>query len=185
MSKMILTISLIVVAVILVIYLITMYNNLIKYRNWVDESWGQIDVNLQRRYELIPNLVNTVKGHTAYEQETLEKVIQARSQIMNGTPEQRIEADNALQETLKSIFAVSEAYPELKANESFKDLQEQLETTENRIAYARQLFNKTVAQYNIRRETFPTVIFASLFGFKKRELLEVPEEAREKVVVTF
>lgn len=173
------------VAVIIGLYIIFTYNQLIKFRNWIEESWHQIDVQLQRRYELIPNLVNTVKGYAKHEQETLEKVIQARNGLVQGSPAERVDTDNALQETLKSIFALSESYPDLKANQNFLDLQEELTTTENKLAYSRQLYNKTVADYNIRRESFPTVIFASMLSFKRKELLSAPEEAREVPTVSF
>jgi LemA protein len=151
------------VAVLLVFYFIGTYNGLIKSRNWVDEAWSQIDVQLKRRYDLIPNVVETVKGYAAHEKETLEKVIQARNALMAGSPQERIDADNQLQTTLKSIFALSEAYPDLKANTNFLQLQEELANTENKVAYSRQLFNKTVADYNIRREQFPANIVAGIF----------------------
>lgn len=175
----------IIVLVLLGIYVVYSYNSLVKYRNWVKESWSQIDVQLKRRHDLIPNLVNTVKGYAKHEQETLEKVIQARNQLINGTPQQRIEADNEIQQALKSIFALSEAYPELKANQNFLNLQEELTNTENKVAYSRQLYNKTVAEYNIKRETIPTNIIASLFNFQKEELLSIPEEERDVPTVEF
>lgn len=175
----------IIVLVLLGIYVVYSYNSLVKYRNWVKESWSQIDVQLKRRHDLIPNLVNTVKGYAKHEQETLEKVIQARNQLISGTPQQRIEADNEIQQALKSIFALSEAYPELKANQNFLNLQEELTNTENKVAYSRQLYNKTVAEYNIKRETIPTNIIASLFNFQKEELLSIPEEERDVPTVEF
>lgn len=175
----------IIVLVLLGIYVVYSYNSLVKYRNWVKESWSQIDVQLKRRHDLIPNLVNTVKGYAKHEQKTLEKVIQARNQLISGTPQQRIEADNEIQQALKSIFALSEAYPELKANQNFLNLQEELTNTENKVAYSRQLYNKTVAEYNIKRETIPTNIIASLFNFQKEELLSIPEEERDVPTVEF
>lgn len=178
-------IIIIAVILIIVLYVIVTYNALIKLRNWVRESWSQIDVQLKRRHDLIPNLVNTVKGYAKHEQETLEKVIQARNQLISGTPQERIEADNQIQGALKSIFALSEAYPDLKANENFLNLQEELTTTENKVAYSRQLYNKTVADYNIKRETFPTNIVAGIFNFNREELLTIPEEDREVPTVEF
>jgi len=129
--------------------------------------------------------VNTVKGYAKHESETLEKVIQARNQLVSGTPQERIDADNEIQGTLKSIFALQESYPDLKANENFLNLQEELTTTENKVAYSRQLYNKTVADYNIKRESFPGNMIAGLFNFKKEELLTIPEAEREVPNVEF
>ncbi|MBT2216999.1 LemA family protein [Virgibacillus dakarensis] len=179
------TIIVIAVVVIIVIFSIVSYNGLVKYRNWVQEAWSQIDVQLKRRHDLIPNLVNTVKGYAKHEKGTLEKVVQARSQLVNGTPQERIEADNQIEGALKSIFALSESYPDLKANENFLNLQEELTTTENKVAYSRQLYNKTVADYNIKRESFPTNILAGMFRFDKEQLLSIPEADREVPNVTF
>lgn len=179
------TIIVVVIVIIIGLYLMGTYNSLIKLRNWVQESWSQIDVQLKRRHDLIPNLVNTVKGYAKHEQDTLEKVIQARNQLISGTPQERIEADNQIQGALKSIFALSESYPDLKANQNFLNLQEELTTTENKVAYSRQLYNKTVADYNIKRETFPTNIVAGMFNFQKKELLTIPEADREVPTVEF
>lgn len=173
------------VGVLLVLIVIGIYNGLVKARNWVDEAWSQIDVQLKRRYDLIPNLVETVKGYAAHEKETFEKVIQARSAMMAGSPQERVDADNVLQGTLKSLFALSEGYPELKANTNFLELQEELASTENKVAYARQLFNKTVADYNIRREQFPALLFAGMFGFTRREQLSIPEVEKAVPTVKF
>jgi LemA protein len=173
------------VVVLLVLIVIGIYNGLVKARNWVDEAWSQIDVQLKRRYDLIPNLVETVKGYAAHEKETFEKVIQARSAMMAGSPQERVDADNVLQGTLKSLFALSEGYPELKANTNFLELQEELASTENKVAYARQLFNKTVADYNIRREQFPAVLFAGMFGFARREQLSIPDAEKAAPTVKF
>lgn len=170
---------------IVVIYVIVAYNGLVKLRNWVKESWSQIDVQLKRRHDLIPNLVETVKGYAKHEKETLEQVIAARNQLLNGSPQERMEADNQLAGALKSIFALSEAYPDLKANQNFIQLQEELTTTENKVAYSRQLYNKTVADYNIKRESFPSNIVANLFGFKAEEQLSIPEVEREAPKITF
>lgn len=169
----------------IIIFFIFSYNSLVKLRNWVEESWSQIDVQLKRRYDLIPNLVETVKGYAAHEKETLELVIKARNQLIQGTPEERMDADHQLTGALKSIFALSEAYPDLKANQNFLKLQEELTTTENKVAYARQLYNKTVAEYNIKRETFPTVLIAGMLGFQRKEQLTIPEAERETPQVKF
>lgn len=184
-GKMVPTIVIIALVVIIGIYLMITYNSLVKYRNWVKESWSQIDVQLKRRHDLIPNLVNTVKGYATHERETLEKVTEARSQLINGSPQERIEADNQIEGVLKSIFALSEAYPDLKANENFLNLQEELTSTENKVAYSRQLYNKTVADYNIKRESFPTNMIASIFNFIAEEQLIIPEEEREVPTVSF
>src|SRR5690625_3075757 len=185
MKTMLSTIIIVAIVVIIGLFLITSYNSLVKYRNWVKESWSQIDVQIKRRHDLIPNLVNTVKGYAKHEKETLEKVIQARNQLISGTPQERIEADNQIQGALKSIFALSESYPELKANQNFLKLQDELTETENKVAYSRQLYNKTVAEYNIKRETFPTNIIAGMFGFKAEEQLTIPEAEREAPTVEF
>jgi len=179
------TIIIIAIVVIIGLFLITSYNSLVKYRNWVKESWSQIDVQLKRRHDLIPNLVNTVKGYAKHEKETLEQVIQARNQLISGTPQERIEADNQIQGALKSIFALSESYPDLKANQNFLNLQEELTSSENKVAYSRQLYNKTVADYNIKRESFPTNIIAGMFNFHHEEQLTIPEEEREVPDVNF
>jgi LemA protein len=175
----------IVVLILLVLYFIFAYNGLVKYRNWVQESFSQIDVQLQRRHDLIPNLVETVKGYAKHEKETLNQVVEARNRLVSGTPQQRINADNQIEQALKSIFALAESYPDLKANQNFLQLQEELTTTENKVAYSRQLYNRTVKDYNIKRESFPTNLIASLFGFHREELLTVPEESREVPKVSF
>lgn len=172
-------------AFIVVLFVVSTYNGLIKARNWIDEAWSQIDVQLKRRFDLIPNLVESVKGYAAYEKETLEKVIQARNSLMNGTPQERIDADNQLQATLKSIFALSESYPDLKASTNFIQLQEELTNTENKVAYSRQLYNKTIADYNIRREQFPANLIANLFNFGHRPQLTIPEVEKSVPTVKF
>lgn len=182
---MVTTIIIIAVIVIIVLFTIVSYNGLVKYRNWVQEAWSQIDVQLRRRHDLIPNLVNTVKGYAKHEKETLEKVIQARNKLVDGTPQERIDADNQIQSALKSIFALSESYPDLKANQNFLNLQEELTTTENKIGYSRQLYNKTVADYNIKRESFPTNMLAGMFNFHREDQLSIPEAEREVPDVSF
>ena len=184
-----LTIALIVIVVIVIILaiaLIGMYNNLVRMRNRVDNAWAQIDVQLQRRLDLIPNLVETVKGYAAHESGTLEAVTQARNAAMNATtPEARAEAENMLTGALKTLFAVSEAYPDLKASANFLDLQAQLSETEDKISYMRQSYNDTVMKYNNGIQTFPAVIFAGMFGFKERELFEAAAPAATAPQVSF
>ncbi|MCQ2010313.1 LemA family protein [Sporolactobacillus sp. STSJ-5] len=175
----------IAILAIIVIYFIAQYNGLVKLRNWVQESFSQIDVQLKRRHDLIPNLVETVKGYAKHEKETLNQVIEARNGLISGTPQQRIEADNQIEGALKSIFALAESYPDLKANQNFLQLQEELATTENKVAYSRQLYNKTVKDYNIKRESFPSNIIAGMFNFKREELLTIPETERDVPKVTF
>ncbi|SFG48244.1 LemA family protein [Sporolactobacillus nakayamae] len=175
----------IAILAIIVIYFIAQYNGLVKLRNWVQESFSQIDVQLKRRHDLIPNLVETVKGYAKHEKETLNQVIEARNGLISGTPQQRIEADNQIEGALKSIFALAESYPDLKANQNFLQLQEELATTENKVAYSRQLYNKTVKDYNIKRESFPSNIIAGMFNFKREELLTIPEAERDVPKVTF
>lgn len=184
------TIILIAIVVIIAILFISSYNKLVKLKSWVDESWSQIDVQLTRRFDLIPNLVETAKGYAKYEQETLEKVIQARNQLVNSQQSGASRADileqnENLTSSLKTVFALSENYPELKSNEQFKVLQEELISTENKIAYSRQLYNSTVTEYNISIRVFPMVIFANIFGFKPEKVLVAKEEARESVKVSF
>lgn len=182
---MIATIVIIAVVVLLAIYVIANYNSFVKYRNWVKQSWSQIEVQLERRHDLIPNLVNTVKGYAGHEKETLERVIQARNQLVQGTPQERIEADNQIQSALKSIFALKESYPDLKANQNFLKLQEELTSTENKIAYSRQLYNDTVAEYNIKRESFPNNIIAGMFSFEEKQQLTIPTEHHEVPEIEF
>lgn len=163
-------IIILVIVVVLVIALVGLYNNLVKMRNMVDNAWAQIDVQLQRRLDLIPNLVETVKGYASHEKSTLNDVIEARSAVMKAqTPEAKMEADNVLTGTLKSLFAVVEAYPDLKANQNFQQLQSELTNTEDKISYMRQSYNDTVMKYNTGIQTFPAVLVAGMFGFTKRE----------------
>ena len=174
------------IIVVLVIAAIMLYNNLVKMRNMVDNAWAQIDVQLQRRCDLIPNLVETVKGYAAHESGTLEKVIAARSAVTNATtPEAKMEADNALSGTLKSLFAVSEAYPDLKANANFQQLQAEISATEDKISYMRQSYNDTVMKYNSAIQTFPGVLVAGLFKFTARENFDANAAASAAPVVSF
>lgn len=163
-------IIIIVIVVALVGAVIGLYNNLVKMRNMVDNAWAQIDVQLQRRLDLIPNLVETVKGYADHEKSTLEDVTQARTAVMNAaTPADKMAADNILTGALKSLFAVAEAYPDLKANINFQQLQTELSNTEDKISYMRQSYNDTVMKFNTAIQTFPAVLVAGMFGFTKRE----------------
>ena len=163
-------IAVIVIVVVLVIAAIALYNNLVKLRNMVDNAWAQIDVQLQRRLDLIPNLVETVKGYASHERGTLDEVTEARAAVANaGTPAGKMEADNMLTGALKSLFAVAEAYPDLKANANFQQLQAELSSTEDKISYMRQSYNDTVMKYNTAIQTFPAVLFAGMMGFSPRE----------------
>ena len=175
-----------VVVVVLALFVAGTYNGLVKLRTGVEGAWAQIDVQLKRRYDLIPNLVETVKGYAAHERETLEAVISARNMAVAAkSPGEQAAADNALTGTLKTLFAVSEAYPDLKANQNFLALQEELTGTEGRIAYARQYYNDIVQRYNARILTFPPVIFARMFGFTAKEFFEAEPESRGNVKVQF
>ena len=174
------------ILVLLVLYVIVSYNSLVRVRNRTDDAWSQIDVQLRRRYDLIPNLVETVKGYATHERQTFEAVTKARTQGMNaqGVAEQA-QAENMITGALKSLFAVAEAYPELKANQNFLALQEELTATEGRIAYARQFYNDTVLKLNTKVQTLPTNILAGMFGFKTREYFEADDTSRGPVTVQF
>jgi len=182
----ILIIALAIVAL-LVIYLIVAYNGLIRRRNQIENSWAQIDVQLKRRLDLIPNLVETVKGYAAHEKETLDAVIRARNAAVAApnTPHAQAEADNAVTGTLRQLFALGEAYPDLKANQNFLALQEELTATEGRVAYARQFYNDSVLSYNNKLQQIPTVIFAQMMNFERREYFEADEAARTAPNVSF
>lgn len=171
-----------------VVVVIGMYNGLIAARMHVKEAWADIDVQLKRRFDLIPNLVNTIKGSTNFESSTLEKVIEARAKAMQaGTPKEHGEAENALSSTLKSIFALSESYPDLKSNQNFLSLQSELADTENKIQAARRFYNSNVMVYNTKIQTVPTNIIANMFSFTESEFFELAEgdSAKEVVEVKF
>jgi len=174
------------VVVLLLLYVVLTYNGLVRLRNRVKNSWAQIDVQLRRRYDLIPNLVETVKGYAKHERETFEAVTQARANAINasGVAEQA-QAENMITGALKSLFSVAEAYPELKANENFLALQEELTGTEGRISYARQFYNDAVLQLNNKIESFPSNIVAGRFGFKQQEFFEADDTSRGPVNVQF
>ncbi len=175
-----------VIVVLLVIYVIATYNKLVDLRNRVRDQWSQIDVQLKRRFDLIPNLVSTVKGYAKHESETLESVIAARNSYTTATtPHDKMEANNMLTDTLTKLFALAESYPDLKANTNFLELQQELQDTENKIATARQFYNDTVLTYNNKIEMFPSNVIASIFKFKIEEFFKAEEEARQNVKVEF
>jgi LemA protein len=181
-------ILLIVLGLVLVlgIWLVVLYNGLISLRNRIENAWAQIDVQLTRRYDLIPNLVEAVKGYAAHERETFEAVTRARNMAQQAEgPHEQAEAENVLSGALKSLFAVSEAYPDLKANQGFLDLQEELTATEGRIAYARQFYNDSVFRYNTRIQSFPALIVAGAMQFTANEYFEADDESKGPVEVSF
>ena len=175
------------IVVILVIAIISMYNGLVSARVKVDNAWSQIDVQLQRRFDLIPNFVETVKGYAAHESETFEKIAKLRTSWANaGTVAEKADLDNQLSGALKTIMAISENYPELKANQNFSELSEELRNTENKISFSRQFYNDTVTMYNEKLQIFPSNIIANMFNFKPRELFKTDnDEARKNVKVDF
>ena len=176
------------IVVLLLLMGITFYNKLVRLRNTVKSSWSDIDVQCKKRYDLVPNLVETVKGYASHEKTVFEKVTQARSMAMQASsPAEMAKAENMLRDTLKSLFAVAEAYPELKANANFLQLQSQLQELENNIEYARRYYNAIVLDYNITIESFPSNLIASSFNFKQAELfqLEAPEAERKPAKVSF
>ena len=170
-----------------VLMAIGMYNSLITLRNRCDNAWSQVDVQLRRRYDLIPNLVETVKGYAKHESGVFERVTQARAAAVNAqTVKAQGEADNMLTGALKSLFAVVEAYPDLKANQNFLMLQEELAGTESKVAYARQFYNDVVMKFNMKQQVFPSNILANMFGFKLKEYFQIEEEvAKGPVKVSF
>ena len=175
------------IIVVLIIAVIAMYNSLVTLRQRVKNAWSQIDVQLQRRFDLIPNLVETVKGYMEHEKEVLTKVTDLRSSWSQAqTVAEKASLDNQLSETLKTIMAVSENYPNLKANQNFSELQAELTATENKIAYSRQFYNDSVTRYNTKLELFPSNLVAGMFNFQKKELFAAEsDEARKNVKVDF
>ncbi len=177
-----------IIIVLLVGIYIAIYNGLQKSRVFVDESWSQIDVQLKRRNDLIPNLVETTKGYAKHEKSTLEGVVKLRDQLVNvpqGDHEEAMKLSNQITDSLKSIFALAEAYPDLKANQNFLKLQEELTNTENKIAYSRQLYNSSVASYDQKLLTFPSNLIAKIHGFTKIDYLEIPTEEKAVPKVKF
>jgi LemA protein len=181
-----LAIVIVVIILLVIIYLVAAYNGLIRRRNQIENAWSQIDVQLKRRHDLIPNLVETVKGYAAHEKSTLDAVIQARNAAVAApTPSATAAAEGQLTGALRQLFALGEAYPDLKANQNFLALQEELSATEGRVAYARQFYNDSVLEYNNKLQQFPTVYFAKILHFQRREYFETDEAARETPAVEF
>ena len=178
---------LVIVVAVVAIVLVVLYNGLVRKRNEVDNAWSQIDVQLKRRLDLVPNLVETVKGYAAHERAALEAVIAARSHSLaaGSTPHEQAKVDNELSGALRQLFALAEAYPDLKANQGFVSLQDELANTESRIAYARQFYGDAVESYNTAIQAVPGVIVARIFGFTEREYFEAEEAAREVPKVQF
>ncbi len=184
--KMLLEIIIVFIIVLFLLYFGYLYNSLVQLRNRVENAWSQIDVQLKRRADLVPNLVETVKGYAKHEKTVLENVTRARSALMNARDVGEVEkADNMLTGALKSLFAVAENYPNLKANENFLKLQEELEEIENRIAYSRQFYNDTVLMYNNKCQMIPSNIIASLFNFKEAEFFQIEKSSRKLPKVEF
>ena len=174
------------VAAVLVLWVIAIYNGLIRLKNRVDEAWSDIDVQTKRRYDLIPNLVNTVKGYAAHEKEVFEKVTEARTRAMGAqSTADKAQAENMLSQTLKSLFAVAENYPDLKANQNFLELQRELTDTEDKIQASRRFYNGNVRDFNIKIQVFPNNIFAGMLGFTSREFFEAEGGEKEAVKVEF
>ena len=183
---MIVLVVLVALIVLVGLYFIVGYNGLVRLRNRIQGAWAQIDVQLRRRYDLIPNLVETVKGYATHEKGTFEAVTAARANAINAQgPAQQAAAENVISGALKSLFAVAEAYPDLKANQNFLALQEELTATEGRIAYARQFYNDEVLKLNTKIQVFPTSILAGMFGFTAHEYFEADDTSRGPVSVQF
>lgn len=177
---------LLIILVVAAIWIIAVYNGLITLKNRVDEAWSDIDVQLKRRYDLIPNLVNTVKGYAAHEKEVFEKVTEARTKAMGaGSAAEKAGAENMLSGALKSLFAVAEAYPDLKANQNFLELQRELTDTEDKIQASRRFYNGNVRDFNTKIQVFPTNVFAGMLNFTKRDFFEAGEGEKEPVKVEF
>ena len=176
----------VIIIVVALLFLLFLYNSLITAKLRVNEAFSQIDVQLKRRTDLIPNLVETVKGYATHEKELFERVTRERTALMQAkTPEKKSEVNNMLTDALKSIFAIAEAYPQLRASENFKELQQELEDTENKIAYSRQFYNSNVLDYNTKLQVFPNVIFAKILNFKPAEFFGATEAERKAVKVSF
>jgi len=178
----IITISILAVAAVFFVWLVSDYNRLVALKNRAKEAWSDIDVQLKRRYDLIPNLMEAVKGYAAHEKQVFENVTKARSEAMGAqSPEDRAAKENALSQTLKSLFAVAENYPDLKASNNFLELQRELTDTENKVQASRRFYNGNVRDFNIKIESFPSNIVASVFGFKQMALFEIANQAEREV----
>jgi LemA protein len=185
-NRMVALIVIVVLVVLVGLFFWLGFNGLVRRRNQVDNAWSQIDVQLKRRHDLIPNLVETVKGYAAHERGTFEAVTNARANAINAqSPQDQAQAENVLSGALKSLFAVAEAYPDLKANQNFLNLQEELTASEDKVAYARQYYNDSVLNYNTQIQKFPTVLLAGMFHFEKREFFDAAPEDTEPVQVQF
>ena len=185
---MVIGIIVIVIVLLIVLVFVAGYNGLVRMRNHIDNAWSQIAVQLERRHDLIPNLIETVKGYAAHEKSTFEAVVAARNSAIaakDAGPEQQAQAENMLSGALKNLFALAEAYPDLKANTSFLSLQEELTSTEDRIAYARQSYNDSVLKYNTKIQSIPTNVIAGMFSFTPREYFKAEEGATEVPKVEF
>lgn len=179
-------IAIIAVVVLIVLWVILTYNKLVKLRNKVKNQWSQVDVQLKKRFDLIPNIVETVKGYAAHEKDTLEAVVNARNSAVDAkTPGAEMEANNQLTSALGKLFALSESYPELKADTNFLNLQNSLKEVEDKIAYARQFYNDIVMKYKDAIQTFPTVLIAGMLGFKEEQFFEASDEEKQNVKVQF
>ncbi len=178
---------LLIVFAVIVVFVVGIYNGLVNLRNRSENAWSQVDVQLRRRYDLIPNLVETVKGYAKHEKETFQTVTEARSKAINaGTVKEQGDAENMLSGALKSLFAVVESYPDLKANQNFLMMQEELAGTEGKIAYARQFYNDSIMKFNTKQQVFPSNIIANMFNFQEKEYFEIEEAAaKEPVKVKF
>lgn len=179
------TIISVIIVIVVLLFVIYIYNSLIKLRVRMNNALSQIDVQLKRRYDLIPNLIKTVKGYMKHEKSVLENVTKARASLVTGSMNEKAKASDKITKALKSIFAVAENYPQLKANENFKMLQEELAGTESKIAYARQFYNDSVMKLNEAIQVFPKNMFAKVFGFKKAEFLKASGKEKEAVKVDF
>jgi len=173
------------IVILAILIIIGLFNSIIRLKNKVENAWSQIDVQLKRRFDLIPNLLDTVKGYMKHEKEVLTEITKARSNLMKGPLEKRAEASDQITGALKSLFAVAENYPQLKASENFKMLQEELSGTENKISYARQHYNDMVMMFNTKIELFPNSIFANMLNFKKKEFFKTEGKEREPVKTKF
>ena len=185
---MVVVIVILVIVVLAILFAVVMFNGLVRRRNRVDQAWSQIGVQLERRHDLIPNLVETVKGYAAHERGTLEAVVQARNnavQAQQAGPAQQAQAENVLTGALRQLFALSEAYPDLKANQNFLNLQEELTSTEDRISYARQFYNDSVQSFNTSIQTFPRNLIAGTFNFQPRQFFQAEQGAEEVPRVQF
>lgn len=178
--------TLIIVVAIIVLWFILSYNSFVRLRNNINNAWSQIDVQLKRRFDLIPNLIETVKGYMKHEKNTLKDITEARTAFMKATgPAQKAKAENMLEGALKTVFAVAESYPKLEASKNFMQLQEELSGTESKIAYARQFYNDSVLSFNNKVQTFPSKIIAGMFNFSLREFFKTEESERKNVKVSF